>query len=48
MIVISDMNIIKDLMDKNSQAMAGRPPMHAAKIVTGGMNMALAGYSKHR
>jgi hypothetical protein len=44
-IVLTDMTIVKDLMDKRSQATVGRPSMHAAERVTGGMNMGLAGNS---
>jgi hypothetical protein len=39
------MTIVKDLMDKHSQATAGRPPIYAADLVCGGMNMGLATYS---
>jgi hypothetical protein len=45
MIVLTDINIVKDLMDKQSQATVDRPVMHMADRVTGGMNMVLAQYS---
>jgi hypothetical protein len=44
-IVLTDMTIIKDLMDKMSQATVDRPPMHFADCVAGGMHMILARYS---
>lgn len=45
-IVITDATIVKDLMDKRSQSTIDRPPNHIADRITGGMNMALAQYSK--
>lgn len=45
MIVLTDMGIVKDLMDKNSQATVDRPPMHLADRVAGGMNMTFSRYS---
>jgi hypothetical protein len=41
-IVITDMTVVKDLMDKRSQATVDRPPMYLADRVAGGMNMVLA------
>jgi hypothetical protein len=46
-IVLTDMAIVKDLMDKHSQATVDRPPMHFADRIAGGMNMILARYSKY-
>ncbi|KAF8599139.1 cytochrome P450 [Ceratobasidium sp. AG-I] len=45
-IVITDMTIVKDLMDKRSQSTIDRPPSHIADRVSGGMNMALARYTE--
>lgn len=45
-IVITDITIVKDLMDKRSQSTIDRPPNHLADRVAGGMNMVLARYSK--
>jgi hypothetical protein len=47
MIVLTDRNIVNDLMDKRSQVTLGRPPMYAANRVTGGMNMGMAGHSSY-
>lgn len=45
-IVITDITIVKDLMDKRSQATIDRPPNYLADRVAGGMNMVLARYSQ--
>lgn len=45
-IVITDMTIVKDLMDKLSQSTIDRPPIHVADRVAGGMNMVLARYTE--
>lgn len=47
-IVITDMTIVKDLMDKLSQSTIDRPPIHVADRVAGGMNMVLARYSQYQ
>jgi hypothetical protein len=44
-IVLTNMTIVKDLMERHSQATAGRPAMHAADRITGGMNILIEGYS---
>ncbi|KAF8602934.1 hypothetical protein BDV93DRAFT_508936 [Ceratobasidium sp. AG-I] len=46
-IVITDMTVVKDLMDKRSQSTIDRPPSHIADRVSGGMNMALLRYTAH-
>ena len=45
-IVITDVTIAKDLMDKRSQSTIDRPANHISERIVGGMNMALARYSK--
>ncbi|KAF8602930.1 cytochrome P450 [Ceratobasidium sp. AG-I] len=45
-IVITDMTVVKDLMDKRSQSTADRPPNYTAELVTKGMHMALAQYTE--
>lgn len=45
-IVITDATIVKDLMDKRSQTTIDRPPNHKVELVTGGMHIAFARYSK--
>ena len=45
-IVITDATIVKDLMDKRSQLTIDRPANQKVELVTGGMHIAFARYSK--
>ncbi|QRW09774.1 cytochrome P450 family protein [Ceratobasidium sp. AG-Ba] len=45
-IVLTDMDVIKELMEKRSQSTAGRPPFYVGHLVTDGMNIGLSGYTE--
>jgi hypothetical protein len=44
-IVLTDMTIVKDLMEKRSQATSDRPPSYLADLVTKGLSMVTKPYS---
>ncbi|KAF8600199.1 cytochrome P450 [Ceratobasidium sp. AG-I] len=46
-IVITDMTIVKDLMDKRSQVTVDRPPNYTADLVTEGMHNAFARHTEN-
>ncbi|KAJ7108007.1 cytochrome P450 [Mycena crocata] len=44
-VVLTEMAVIKELMDKRSATTVDRPANHVADVVTGGLNMVLARYT---
>ena len=45
-IVLSDMALVRELLDNRSSETCSRPPLHAANAVTGGNYMVMADFGK--